>query len=281
MVEDTERPYSSPPLRSHEPRSRSQERRSRSRERDSVIVRGSSPRNSNGSNHGDKISTDKEIPKPPGDLATARSTLTLSDSDPGSRSSQGHKFRNKVLPLYGDIDSLLPPHQYPDQPFNLTTRIGATHLDQPVRIGATHLDQPVRIGATQGQTTTEVSDNLVNDAKTATTNYTASINSEYVMKHDDDNPSQTDDESKDYLISNKLEREYLTISDFSSVTHDTSPLVKSDMKRSLTETELRHTDSYTRGFENPVFSYSCSIDSTCTDPTPVKRYRSDTGILFL
>ena len=250
-AQDTERPYSSPAQRSHE-------RGSRSRDKDSVLERASTPtlRNS----HGNTIATDKQMSK-------QSDVTTDNDNEPGSRSSQGHKFRNKILPLYGDIDSLMPRHLYPDQPFNVTQSQGGT---------------------------SEVSDNLANEAKNATEThnvdqYTASINSDYILlKHEgkdfhyEHNPSQSD-EVMDFTTSNKLEREYSTISDFSSIT-DTAPLVKSDMKRSLTaadETELRPSDSKTQGFENPMFSYSCSVDSTCTDtvlePTPVKRYRSDTG----
>ena len=235
------------------------------------------------------------------DLA-ANSTLTLNESESGSRSSgQGHKFRNKVLPLYGDIDSLLPRRTFPDVPLNVTPQTTSTLVSK----------------SSQGYRTSEVTDNLKNEAKTATATkhlgrYAASINSDYIVTGDrgdnDDEIIRSDlwclkydhEEQEKRSVTNsnsRMEREYSTISDFTSLM-DTTPLVKADMKRSLTG-ELRQTDggnacpssrgSYpsTRargGYENPVFSCSLSVDSTCSsggdgvlEPTPVKRYRSDTG----
>ena len=241
----------------------------------------------------------KRVSKAQSDLA-ANSTLTLNENEPGSRSGQGHKFRNKVLPLYGDIDSLLPPRTFPDVPLNVTP--------QTTSLVST---------SSQGYRTSEMTDNLKNEAKTATTakhlgRYAASINSDYIVTGDrGDNEDEVihsdtwclkydhdEEEMRNMTNSNnRLEREYSTISDFTSLT-DTTPLVKVEMKRSLTG-ELRLADggnacasargSYPSsrgrgGYENPVFSCSLSVDSTCSsggdgvlEPTPVKRYRSDTG----
>ena len=288
-VSDTTRPYSSPPIRS-------QEIRSNSRGQESSLDGGSIGRNSNSDSHRNSMVTDspnntKRVPKVQSDLA-ANSTLTLNENEPGSRSSQGHKFRNKVLPLYGDIDSLLPPRAFPDVPLNVVPQM-----------------------TSQGDRTSEMTDNLRKEAKTATTaklpgKYAASINSDYIVTGDrgdnEDEIARSDtwcvkydyeEEMRKVTNSNnRIEREYSTISDFTNLT-DTTPLVKADMKRSLTG-ELRQPDggnacssgrglfSSTRGrgcYENPVFSYSLSVDSTCSggdavlEPTPVKRYRSDTG----
>ena len=302
-VSDTTRPYSSPPIRL-------QEIRSKSREPESSPDRGSTSTNSNSGSYRDSVATHspsntKRTPKVQSDLA-ANSTLTLNENEPGSRSGQGHKFRNKVLPLYGDIDSLLPPRAFPDVPLNVTPQTTSTSVST----------------SSQGYRTSEMTDNLKNEAKTATTTkhlgrYAASINSDYIVTGDrGDNEDEIihsdtwclkydEDEMRNVTNSNsRLEREYSTISDFTSLT-DTTPLVKADMKRSLTG-ELRQPDggnacpssrglspssrgSYpsTRGragYENPVFSCSLSVDSTCSsggdgvlDPTPVKRCRSDTG----
>ena len=295
-VSDTTRPYSSPPVRL-------QEIRSKSREPESSPDRGSTSANSNSGNHRNSMATDspknsKRVPKVQNDLA-ANCTLTLNENEPGLRSGQGHKFRNKVLPLYGDIDSLLPPRTFPDVPLNVTPQTTST--------------------SSQGYRTSEVTDNLKNEAKTATTakhsgRYAASINSDYIVTGDrGDNEDEVihgdtwclkydhgEEEMRSVKNSNsnnRLEREYSTISDLTSLT-DTTPLVKADMKRSLTG-KLRQPDGgnacpssrvsclSTRGFggyENPVFSCSLSVDSTCSsggdgvlEPTPVKRYRSDTG----
>ena len=287
-VSDTTRPYSSPPIRL-------QEIRSRSREPESSPDGRSASANSNSSSHGNYMATHspnniKRVPKVQSDLA-ANSTLTLNENESASRSSQGHKFRNKVLPLYGDIDSLLPPRAFPDVPLNVTQQTTSTSVST----------------SSQGYRTSEMTDNLKNEAKTATTTkqfgrYAASINSDYIMTGDrgdtEDESIHSDtwclkydhdeEEMRNVTSSNnRLEREYSTISDFTSLT-DTIPLVKADMKRSLTG-ELRQPDGgntrpSARGYENPVFSCSLSVDSTCSsggdgvlDPTPVKRCRSDTG----
>ena len=297
-VSDTTRPYSSPPIRL-------QEIRSKSREPESSSDRGSTSASSNSGSHRNSMATDspKNTKRVQNDLA-ANSTLTLNESEPGSRSGQGHsgqghKFRNKVLPLYGDIDSLLPPRTFPDVPLNVTPQTTTT--------------------SSQGYRTSEMTDNLENEAKTATTTkhlgrYAASINSDYIVTGDrGDNEDEVihgdtwclkydhdEEEMRNMTNSNsnnRMEREYSTISDFTSLT-DTTPLVKADMKRSLTG-ELRQADggnacssprgSYPssrgrEGYENPVFFCSLSVDSTCSsggdgvlEPTPVKRYRSDTG----
>ena len=266
--------------------------------------RGSTGRNSNSGSHRNNMVTDspnntKQVPKVQSDLA-ANSTLTLNENEPGSRSSQGHKFRNKVLPLYGDIDSLLPQRAFPDVPLNVVPQMALASVPTL---------------SSQGGRTSEMTDNLRNEAKTATTakhsgKYATSINSDYIVTGDRDDNKDEIAHSDTWCVkydheeamrnvtnsNNRIEREYSTISDFTSLT-DTTPLVKADMKRSLTG-ELRQPDggnacssarglfSSTRGpecYENPVFSYSLSVDSTCSggdavlEPTPVKRYRSDTG----
>ena len=167
----------------------------------------------------DSSNNTKRTPKVQSDLA-ANSTLTLNENEPGLRSGQGHKFRNKVLPLYGDMDSLLPPRTFPDVPLNVTPQTTST--------------------SSQGYRTSEMTDNLKNEAKTATTTkglerYAASINSDYIVTGDrGDNEDEVihgntwclkydhdEEEMRNMTNSNsnnRMEREYSTISDFTSLT---------------------------------------------------------------
>ncbi len=248
---DATRPHTSPntstqPAEFPAKMSPTQSERSPSRSRGSSRERGSSPSNTQATG---RASPNNQLQVPQHDASGSSS-----DSDSGPRSNesrsrsnsrgQGHKFRNRVLPLYGDVNTLPTPHQFPDQPLVIPP-----------------------------------SSALVQNESTNVTNSMGAENMD-TSSADDFKPSQ----SADWRTQTHMEREISVVSDVSSVGDDTRPLVATgnlstphDMKRGFGGS------GWTHGFENPVFSYSISNDSAgnesgddwSTEPLPVKRQRSD------
>ncbi len=195
----------------------------------------------------------------------------LYDQDQG----QGQRFKNKVLPQYGDLEGLLPPHQYSSFHvcFSQETRTDlqdSNCADSAKGYSDNHTDNsdnpmdnsdsPIRGACNierEGANTATYKDRICYD--------------EDLEINGADSLSDFDTWSQNTPVQ-IIRRESSTISDFTTLT-DTSPLVKLEMKRMSTGS--------IKGYENPTFESSGHFElkdfkeDGLLDPTPVKRYRTE------
>ena len=191
----------------------------------------------------------------------------LYDQDQG----QGQRFKNKVLPQYGDMESLLPPHQYSSFPvcFSQETRTDQqdSNCTDSAKGYSGYSDNPTD----NGNNATRGACNIEREGANTATYKDRICYDEDLEINGADSLSDFDTWSQNTPIQ-IIRRESSTISDFTTLT-DTSPLVKLEMKRMSTGS--------IKGYENPTFESSGHFElkdfkeDGLLEPTPVKRYRTE------
>ncbi len=196
---------------------------------------------------------------------------------------QSQRFKNRVLPQYGDLDSLVPPHQYSGFPpgcFSQETRTDQQDSKcSDYSTGYSNFSDNSRHNCDNQRDNPNNRKDIFDNGKGACNIDSEGANCsiknlncyEDLQINGADNFSDSDTWSQNTPVQ-ILRRESSTISDFTTLT-DTSPLVKLEMKRMSTGS--------IKGYENPTFESSGHFElkdfkeDGLLEPTPVKRYRSD------